>query len=688
MKKILRIKKHTLKNSIQKVLFHSSKIRSNEKTDNEEESSNQVKIKNINEDKLDFEGEEEEFRKFAEGLKVPDFIGPYAKYTSFSKGEKRYTYSQDNAYYEEIRKNGETSSEDEIQIRRDLVEEVDGELVRKEIDPSLLKFQHKFKNSIKKKRGEEEIIAQYKDNKLVRKPHPLKHIEDLKPEDFTASEEELRTDPDEVDNRITEASEGELAPRLNERRRRQALESLQYGDFDLREEIYKDAPFHEKPLSIQHSTILKETQKLMPKREKEFNQYFDKEKINIDDVLDIYFGEDYVPEKLENFFKLQNDLSNENNEQEIQEDVSLEDTTYYSNQRESEYVMKLDDLFFQYAEKALNYQLKQLENFTDRKATKEEYNELIKRAVDIGREATQSVPLALDINSHPEALEQQFIHSLDLAFQKVKEYNPTLIREELDDDNYVPRFNKEAVVAEAIQNVEEVQFNKQWEVVQTLRKGKLPTYLNFYLSLYDLRFKKFYPKIAKRWVEYAKTPRGYFGRDAEWHTITKKELKLLNAPSKLAPTLYTDLFQTFNPNLPEDLQKGYRFGFLQSEVDSIPNLSPKLKDLLSLQYAYPKEIQSYRIFNEVNLWKRHPLDTGSAEIQVAVFTVRLNHLAEHVKKHKKDHKTKIAVRRITNRRKVMMTYLKKRNVRKYFEVMYHLKIADYGKFHWNTSWPC
>ena len=42
----------------------------------------------------------------------------------------------------------------------------------------------------------------------------------------------------------------------------------------------------------------------------------------------------------------------------------------------------------------------------------------------------------------------------------------------------------------------------------------------------------------------------------------------------------------------------------------------------------------------VHKWQRRPTDTGSGEVQVAVFTERIKQLSEHMGRHHKDKMTK------------------------------------------------
>lgn len=53
----------------------------------------------------------------------------------------------------------------------------------------------------------------------------------------------------------------------------------------------------------------------------------------------------------------------------------------------------------------------------------------------------------------------------------------------------------------------------------------------------------------------------------------------------------------------------------------------------------------------------HEGDTGSAEVQVALLTARINHLAEHLRTHKKDHSSRRGLLRMVGRRSSLLKYL-------------------------------
>ncbi len=53
----------------------------------------------------------------------------------------------------------------------------------------------------------------------------------------------------------------------------------------------------------------------------------------------------------------------------------------------------------------------------------------------------------------------------------------------------------------------------------------------------------------------------------------------------------------------------------------------------------------------------HEGDTGSAEVQVAILTARINHLAEHLRTHKKDHASRRGLLKMVGKRNSLLKYL-------------------------------
>ena len=71
----------------------------------------------------------------------------------------------------------------------------------------------------------------------------------------------------------------------------------------------------------------------------------------------------------------------------------------------------------------------------------------------------------------------------------------------------------------------------------------------------------------------------------------------------------------------------------------------------------------------INAYKRHDGDTGSAEVQIALLTERINHLNEHLKVNKNDKHSRRGLLKMVGRRKGMLDYLKSVDIEKYREII-------------------
>ena len=63
--------------------------------------------------------------------------------------------------------------------------------------------------------------------------------------------------------------------------------------------------------------------------------------------------------------------------------------------------------------------------------------------------------------------------------------------------------------------------------------------------------------------------------------------------------------------------------------------------------------------------RRHETDTGSAEVQIALLTERINHLTEHLKVHAKDHHSRRGLLMMVGRRRRLLDYLRRNDVERY-----------------------
>ena len=65
-------------------------------------------------------------------------------------------------------------------------------------------------------------------------------------------------------------------------------------------------------------------------------------------------------------------------------------------------------------------------------------------------------------------------------------------------------------------------------------------------------------------------------------------------------------------------------------------------------------------------------DTGSAEGQIAMFTFRIAHLTEHLKKNRKDYGTQRALQLLVGKRRSLLDYLKKKDIARYRAIVKEL----------------
>ena len=65
---------------------------------------------------------------------------------------------------------------------------------------------------------------------------------------------------------------------------------------------------------------------------------------------------------------------------------------------------------------------------------------------------------------------------------------------------------------------------------------------------------------------------------------------------------------------------------------------------------------------------RHESDTGSAEVQVAILTERINQLADHLKSHKKDFSSRRGLLKLVGKRSALLKYLIRSDITRYRQV--------------------
>ncbi|MEN0057642.1 MAG: 30S ribosomal protein S15 [Bdellovibrio sp.] len=76
----------------------------------------------------------------------------------------------------------------------------------------------------------------------------------------------------------------------------------------------------------------------------------------------------------------------------------------------------------------------------------------------------------------------------------------------------------------------------------------------------------------------------------------------------------------------------------------------------------------------VKKFKTSDLDTGSAEVQVALLTAKINDLTGHFSTHKKDFHGRRGLVKMVNQRRKLLDYLHRKDVKKYQDLIKALEI--------------
>ncbi len=79
--------------------------------------------------------------------------------------------------------------------------------------------------------------------------------------------------------------------------------------------------------------------------------------------------------------------------------------------------------------------------------------------------------------------------------------------------------------------------------------------------------------------------------------------------------------------------------------------------------AKAQAIESYRV---------HDKDTGSAQVQIALLTERINQLSDHFKVHKKDHHSRRGLLNLVSQRRRLLNYLRRTGPDRYQELIKRL----------------
>ena len=74
----------------------------------------------------------------------------------------------------------------------------------------------------------------------------------------------------------------------------------------------------------------------------------------------------------------------------------------------------------------------------------------------------------------------------------------------------------------------------------------------------------------------------------------------------------------------------------------------------------------------VQKYRTSETDTGSARVQVAILTDRINYLTDHFRTHKKDHHGRRGLLKMVGKRRRLLNYMKRTDVDGYRQLVQEL----------------
>lgn len=67
----------------------------------------------------------------------------------------------------------------------------------------------------------------------------------------------------------------------------------------------------------------------------------------------------------------------------------------------------------------------------------------------------------------------------------------------------------------------------------------------------------------------------------------------------------------------------------------------------------------------IQKYQLHPTDRGSAPVQVALLTARINELTDHFRQHPKDHHSRRGLLKMVGKRRRLLEYLRRTDIARY-----------------------
>ncbi|HUL44442.1 MAG TPA: 30S ribosomal protein S15 [Bacteroidota bacterium] len=76
----------------------------------------------------------------------------------------------------------------------------------------------------------------------------------------------------------------------------------------------------------------------------------------------------------------------------------------------------------------------------------------------------------------------------------------------------------------------------------------------------------------------------------------------------------------------------------------------------------------------ITKYGKDPKDSGSAEVQIALLTTRINELSTHFEKNVKDNHSRVGLLKMVGKRRKLLEYLQEKNVERYRKIIQELSL--------------
>ncbi|KAI8326405.1 S15/NS1 RNA-binding domain-containing protein [Martensiomyces pterosporus] len=121
---------------------------------------------------------------------------------------------------------------------------------------------------------------------------------------------------------------------------------------------------------------------------------------------------------------------------------------------------------------------------------------------------------------------------------------------------------------------------------------------------------------------------------------------------------------------------GYSFHVMpEAAAKSAEIQADIVRRIVALENANSKAVVNYNIQKALETFGRSEGDSGSAEVQAAVWTVRINNLEDHLRSHRKDHHNRRAYTHLLHKRAKILKYLKRESLERYYVCLKQLGLT-------------